>query len=133
MALRRIVLACVVAAAQAVPAAASDAIEGWLFVGRRSDGEWRPAAAALAAPAYPLGPGSRLVVSRDALVYGSVDCRVTPAAEFRAGGGEPQTAWVVGGTEALEVVAPVRECGSAGRGATVWANVRIPPERYSVR
>jgi hypothetical protein len=103
--------------------------EGWLFLGRRSDERWRPASRSIADPDYPVKPGGKVVVKQDALVYGSVDCRVIPAAEFKADGVSREVMLVKADREGLEIIAPALECPSAGQGRTVWANVRIPAAR----
>ncbi|MCX7961805.1 MAG: hypothetical protein N2653_09575 [Burkholderiales bacterium] len=130
-----IALAAAVFAALAAlaPARASEPFEGWVFLGRRAGGEWRPPAPAVGASTYPLEAGDTLVLRHDALYYSDADCRAIAAADF-----ESNTAgrlrWMVrAGAEPLRLVAAPLECPSAGGARTVWAKVRVAPERlYSV-
>ena len=122
-------LALVVACGIGAAAAAEPDTEGWLFLGRRTAEGWRPASESIANPRYPVKQGDRVVIRRDALVYGSVDCKVTDAAEFKAGGPARPVQRVKADKEALQVAGAALECPSAGRAKTVWANVRIPAAR----
>ena len=113
----------------AAPAQAEDT-EGWLFVGRRSAEGWRPASPALASPRYPVKAGQQLVLGRDALVYGSVDCKRTDAAGFKPEEAPARPVLRVSADRAaLQVVEAALECPSAGRAKTVWAKVKIPAGR----
>src|SRR5688572_27801498 len=60
--------------------------EGWVYLGRRSGGTWKPPSASIARPVYPVKVGDKVVVGRDALVYGSVDCKVIEVGEFKVEG-----------------------------------------------
>lgn len=123
------VLAAALLILGAAPVQAEEA-EGWLFVGRRSAEGWRPASPALVSPRYPVKAGQRLVVGADALVYGTVDCKRTDAAEFKPGETPAQPVLrIKADRAALEVVGAALECPSAGRARTVWAKVRIPADR----
>ena len=103
--------------------------ETWIYLGRRSADTWRPAAGAIAPPAYPLKAGDSVVVRSDALVYGPVDCKRTAAADFQAGSGKGIAHYVKPDAAGLEVVGAPIECDSAGHAKTVWVQVRIPAER----
>jgi hypothetical protein len=113
----------------AAAGAAGDVVEGWVYLGRRSERGWRPASISVASPRYPVKPGDRLRIKRDALVYGSVDCKVIPAADFKAEGVPEPALRVKAGAGALDVVGAPIECPSVGQAKTVWANVKIPAER----
>ena len=122
-------------AAEPADKKAPAAIEGgettdaWLFLGRRSAGRWRPAALSIANPRYPVKPGARVVVKRDALVYGSVDCKVIDAADFRHDPAARSVLLVKADRKALEIAGSPIECPSIGHAKTVWANVKIPSNR----
>ena len=103
--------------------------EGWVYLGRRSGERWRPASPAVTDPGYPVKPGAKLVVKRDALVYGAVDCKVIDAADFKVGEGAGMALLVKAGPAALEVLRNAVECPSIGQASTVWASVRIPADR----
>lgn len=107
----------------------SESTEGWVYLGRRSADRWRPASPAIANPAYPVKPGSKLVVKRDALVYGSADCKVTDAAEFKVDERARTTLLVKADRAGLDVIGKPVECASIGQAKTVWASVRIPADR----
>lgn len=117
------------ALAALAPAAASEPVEGWVFLGRRAGGEWRPPAPALGPSAYPLKPGDRLVLAQEALYYSHADCRIIAAAEFKADAAARRRWMVSAGAEPLTVIAAPLECPSTGGAQTVWAKVRIPAER----
>jgi hypothetical protein len=106
-----------------------EATEAWLYLGRRSGDKWRPAAVSLSRPRYPVKPGGKVVVKRDALVYGSVDCTVIEAADFKPDEAARSALLVKADRKGLEIVGPPLECPSIGRAKTVWANVRIPAAR----
>ena len=118
-------LACGIGAA----AAADPDTEGWLYLGRRAADGWKPASSSVANPGYPVKAGDRVVVRNDALVYGSVDCKVTDLADFKAGDPPRPMQRVKADKQALEIVGAGLECPSVGRAKTVWANVRIPEAR----
>ena len=120
-----LVAACAISAAST--AAAQDT-EGWLFLGRHADG-WKPASQSIARVGYPVKAGDRLVVLRDALVYGSVDCRILDAADFKPDGLAQPVLRLKADAQPVEVIGSILECPSAGRAKTVWANVRIPAAR----
>lgn len=107
----------------------SESTQGWVYLGRRSADRWRPASPAIANPAYPVKPGSKLVVKQDALVYGSADCKVTDAAEFKVDEAARTTLLVKADRAGLEVLAKPVECPSIGQAKAVWASVRIPADR----
>ena len=117
------------AADKEAAAKAGETSDGWLFLGRRSGDGWRPASASLSSPRYPVKPGQRLVVKQDALVYGSVDCKVIDAAEFKVEDSARARLVVKADRSALHIVAAPLECPSVGRAKTVWAKVKIPGER----
>lgn len=121
--------ALLVLAAALAPARVSEAAEGWIFLGRRSGGEWKPPAGAIGPSVWPLKPGDRLVLRGEALFYSDADCRVIAAAQFAADPSGRRRWMVKAGAEALEVIAALLECPSAGRAQTVWAKVGIPAER----
>lgn len=103
--------------------------EGWLYLGRRSADRWRPSSLSMSNPRYPVKPGDRVVVKQDALVYGSVDCKVIDAADFKADGTPQSVLLVKADKKGLEIVGSPVECASIGRAKTVWANVKIPATR----
>ena len=103
--------------------------EGWLYLGRRSADRWRPPSGSISQPAYPVKPGNRVVVRQDALVYGSVDCKVTDAADFKADGTSRPVLLVTADRQGLEIAGLPIECPSIGRAKTVWVNVKIPANR----
>ncbi len=107
----------------------SEMSEGWLYLGRRSADGWRPSARSISEPRYPVKPGQRVVVRRDALVYGSVDCKVIDAAEFKVDEAARSVLLVKADRKGLEIFGKPIECPSIGRAKTVWANVRIPAAR----
>jgi len=107
----------------------SEVSEGWLYLGRRSADGWRPASGSISKPGYPVKPGAKVVVTRDALVYGSVDCKVIDAADFKADGAPQPVLRVTADRQGLEIIGSPIECPSVGRAKTVWANVRIPAAR----
>jgi hypothetical protein len=107
--------------------------DAWVYLGRRSDGRWRPASASIERPPDPVRPGGSVVVRADALVYGAVDCEVTAAADFKPAPGG-RSVWLVrADREPLRVLAAPLECPSAGRARTVWVNVHIPASRLMRR
>lgn len=112
-----------------VAQSAAEASDAWLFLGRRSDNAWRPASASIQRPQYPVKPGARVIVRRDALVYASVDCTVTEAGAFQPGAASEPVVRVKAERAALEVLGAPLECPSVGGARTVWAQVRIPAER----
>jgi hypothetical protein len=122
-------LALIIACGIGAAAAAEPDSEGWLFLGRRAADGWRPASPAISDPRYPVKAGDRVVVRNDALLYGSVDCKVVDLAEFKAGDPPRPVQRVKADPQALEVVGAALECPSVGRAKTVWANVRIPGAR----
>jgi hypothetical protein len=104
--------------------------ERWLFLGRRSEGGWHPPSVSISAPPYPVSPGNKVVVRRHALVYGSVDCKVLDAADFKADDeAAPSVELVKAGEQGLEITGPAIECPSVCGAKTVWVNVRIPAAR----
>jgi len=107
----------------------SEMSEGWLYLGRRSADRWRPASGSISEPGYPVKPGNKVVVRQDALVYGSVDCKVIDAAVFKADGTPQPVLRVTADRQGLEILAAPIECPSVGRAKTVWVNVRIPSAR----
>jgi len=105
-------------------------IERWLFLGRRTEGGWHPPSVSISAPAYPVKAGNRVVVRRHALVYGSVDCKVLDAADFKADDEvAPSVELVRAGEQGLEITGSAIECPSICGAKTVWVNVRIPAAR----
>ena len=122
-------LALIVAGGIGAAAAAEPDSEGWLFLGRRAADGWKPASPSISNPRYPVKAGDRVVVLNDALVYGSVDCKVVDVAEFKAADPPRPVPRVKADPQALEVVGSALECPSVGRAKTVWANVRIPGAR----
>jgi hypothetical protein len=109
--------------------AAEPDTEGWLFLGRRSAENWKPASTSIVNARYPVKPGNRVVVARDALLYGTVDCKVVDAADFKAGDPPRPVLRIKADAEGLEIVGSPLECPSVGRAKTVWAKVRIPTAR----
>ncbi len=122
-------LALIIACGIGAAAAAEPDSEGWLFLGRRAADGWRPASQSISDPRYPVKAGDPVVVRNDALLYGSVDCKVVDLAEFKAGDPPRPVQRVKADPQALEVVGAALECPSVGRAKTVWANVRIPGAR----
>ena len=110
-------------------AGAAEDTEGWLFLGRHAADGWKPAAPAISKARYPVKAGDRVVVTRDALIYGSVDCKVIEVADFKPDAPSRPVLRVKADPQALEVVGSMLECPSVGRAKTVWANVRIPGAR----
>jgi hypothetical protein len=107
-----------------------ETVERWLFLGRRTEGGWHPPSISISAPAYPVQPGSRVLVKRHALAYGSVDCTVIDAADFKANEQvAPVVEFVRAGEQGLEIAALPIECPSVCGAKTVWVNVRIPAAR----
>ena len=109
-------------------AEAAAANETWIYMGRRSGDAWRPAAGAIAQPAYPPRAGNTVVIRSDALVYGSVECTRVAAADFARGSGKGGGLYVKPDAAGLEIVG-AHECPSVGEAKTVWVQVRIPAER----
>ena len=103
--------------------------EGWLFLGRRSVDGWKPPSPSIANARYPVKAGDRVMVARDALLYGSVDCKVIDVADFKAGDPPRPVLRIKAAKEGLEIVGSPLECPSVGRAKTVWAKVRIPGAR----
>jgi len=130
---RRVLLAAVlaplIATATASGQPAAEAIDGWIYLGRWSDGAWKPASGAVTPPPQPSKAGETLRVRADALFYSSVECRRVAAADVRIGDGPPQRWTVKPGEAPLDVIGPSHACDSAGGALTVWANVRVPAER----
>lgn len=124
-------LALIIACGIGAAAAAEPDSEGWLFLGRRAADGWKPASPSISNPRYPVKAGDRVVVTNDALVYGSVDCKVVDLAEFKAGDPPRPIERVKADRQGLEVVGAALECPSVGRAKTVWANVRIPGARMA--
>lgn len=124
-------LALIIACGIGAAAAAEPDSEGWLFLGRRAADAWKPASSSISNPRYPVKAGDRVVVTNDALIYGSVDCKVVDLAEFKAGDPPRPVERVKADRQGLEVVGKALECPSVGRGKTVWANVRIPGARMA--
>jgi hypothetical protein len=122
-------LALIIACGIGAAAAAEPDSEGWLFLGRRAADGWRPASQSISNPRYPVRAGDRVVVRNDALVYGSVDCKVVDLAEFKAGDPPRPVQRVRADRQGLEVIGAALECPSVGRAKTVWANVRISGAR----
>ena len=122
-------LALIIACGIGAAAAADPDSEGWLFLGRRAADGWKPASQSISNPRYPVRAGDRVVVTNDALVYGSVDCKVIDVADFKAGDPPRPVQRVKAEGVGLEVVGAALECPSVGRAKTVWANVRIPAAR----
>jgi len=107
-----------------------ETVERWLFLGRRTERGWNPPSISTSAPAYPVQPGSRVLVKRHALAYGSVDCTVLDVADFKANEQvAPALELVRAGEEALEITGLPIECPSICGAKTVWVNVRIPAAR----
>lgn len=113
----------------AAAASGTESTEGWVYLGRRSADRWQPASPAIASPPYPVKPGSKLVLKRDALVYGSADCKVTNAAEFKVEEATRMTLLAKAAPAGLEILSKPVECPSIGQAKTVWASVRIPADR----
>lgn len=105
--------------------------DGWLYLGRRSADRWRPLSFSISPPRYPVKPGDKVVVKQDALVYGSVDCKVIDVADFKADGTPQAVLRVKADKKGLEFVGSPIECPSIGRAKTVWANVKIPTARLA--
>lgn len=122
-------LAFLFALAPASGYASNGMTEGWLFLGRLSGQTWKPASLSISNPRYPVKSGNRVVLKRDALVYGSVDCKVIDAAEFKLERVTGTGLLVKADRKALEIAGPPVECPSIGRAKTVWAQVRIPADR----
>ncbi len=131
MTLRECVLAASLLATLATPAPANaQEEERWLFLGRRAEGGWQPPSVSIPDPAYPVKPGNKVVVRRHALVYGSVDCKVVDAADFKPGDeAAPPVELVRAGEQGLEITRSAIECPSVCGAKTVWVNVRIPAAR----
>lgn len=107
-----------------------ETIERWLFLGRRTETAWQPPSGSIAPPDYPVKPGNRVMVKRHALVYGSVDCKVVDAADFRAEEDVANAVELVrAGEQGLEITGSPIECPSICGAKTVWVNVRIPAAR----
>jgi hypothetical protein len=116
--------------AQAGKDLSADMIERWLFLGRRTESGWNPPSVSISAPAYPVKAGSSIVVRRHALAYGSVDCKVVDAADFKANEQvAPAVELVKAGEQGLEITGSAIECPSVCGAKTVWVNVRIPAAR----
>jgi hypothetical protein len=107
-----------------------ETVERWLFLGRRTERGWNPPSISISTPAYPVQRGSRVLVKRHALAYGSVDCTVIDAADFKANEQvAPVVEFVRAGEQGLEIAALPIECPSVCGAKTVWVNVRIPAAR----
>ena len=107
-----------------------ETVERWLFLGRRTERGWNPPSVSIPDPDYPVQPGSRVVVKRHALAYGSVDCTVLDAADFKANEQvAPAVEFVRAGEQGLEITGSPIECPSVCGAKTVWVNVRIPLAR----
>jgi len=100
--------------------------ERWLFVGRYSEGAWRPLSFSIGQAPFPLKPGARVSVKGEALLYGDSDCegKTTPSPVYEAA--RPTAA-------GLEVVSEQVLCPSIGGAHTVWVKVRVPPELFVSR
>jgi hypothetical protein len=108
----------------------AESVERWLFLGRRTESGWNPPSISTSAPAYPVQPGSRVLVKRHALAYGSVDCTILDAADFKANEQvAPAVEFVRAGEEGLEISGSPIECPSVCGAKTVWVNVRVPAAR----
>ena len=103
--------------------------EGWLYLGRRSGDRWKPSSSSIRNPSYRVKGGDRVVVKQDALVYGSVDCKVIDAADFTVERVSGSVLLVRADKQGLEIVGSPIECPSIGRAKTIWASVRIPTAR----
>lgn len=103
--------------------------DGWVYLGRRSADGWKPPSPSISRPRFPVKPGDRLVVKRDALVYGSVDCKVIDAADFKPDGTRRSVLLVRADREGLEIAGPAVACPSIGGAKTLWASVKIPAGR----
>jgi hypothetical protein len=107
-----------------------ETVERWLFLGRRTDRGWNPPSVSISDPQYPVKPGSRVLVKRHALAYGSVDCTVIDAADFKANEQvAPAVEFIRAGEQALQITGSPIECPSVCGAKTVWVNVRIPAAR----
>ncbi len=144
MTMREWMIAAVLVVAFGLPARASaqaskdlparldsgEMIERWLFLGRRTESGWQPPSVSISPPAYPVKPGSQVLVKRPALAYGSVDCKVVDAADFRPGEDAAAAVELVrAGEQGLEITGSAIECPSICGAKTVWVNVRIPAAR----
>lgn len=123
------VFAFLFALAPAMAYGNNEMTEGWLFLGRLSGKAWKPASPSIANPRYPVKSGSRVVVKRDALVYGPGDCKVIDAAEFEVEQVTGTVLLVKADRKGLEIVGSPLECPSIGRAKTVWVQVEIPADR----
>lgn len=107
----------------------AESSDAWLYLGRRSADRWMPPSISISDPSYPVKPGDTVVVKQDALVYGSVDCKVIAAADFKADGTSRSVLLVRADQKGLEIAGLPIECASIGGAKTVWANVKIPAVR----
>lgn len=112
---------------QAAPSAGGET-EAWIYLGRLSEGDWRPPSFSIATPKLPVAQGSVVTVTQDALVYESMDCKVLDVADFNVEAGSSSVLFVRASQTGLQVLDST-ECSSAGKAKTVWAKVKIPNDR----
>jgi hypothetical protein len=114
---------------QVAPTAAQTAEsiqERWLFIGRHSEGAWRPLSFSVGQVDYPLKVGSRVTIKSEALLYPDSSCEAkkVPSPSYEA-----TRATTVG----LEITAEQVLCPSVGGASTVWAKVRVPADLFVKR
>ena len=105
--------------------ATAEAVERWLFLGRRSGDHWAPLSFSLGDVQYPVKAGAIIQVKSEALLYDTVDCGANAAAPADAKPSK-QVEFIRPTATGVAVVDAPTECNSAGSGSTVWAKVSVP-------
>lgn len=109
-------------------------MEGWVYLGRRSDNGWRPASFSIGEPAYPVKPGDKLIVKSDTVLYSTVDCTKIDAADFKATAAPPSLVFLTASAKEILISGESKECPSVGGAKTIWAKVKAPAARlFSAR
>jgi hypothetical protein len=103
--------------------------EGWLYLGRYSDNQWRPPSLSIVAPKFPVKPGDRIKIESDTVLYGDITCETVDVDEFKSDGAAPALKFVTADRPEIEIIAAPIECNSIGGAKTVWAKVRVPASR----
>jgi hypothetical protein len=106
--------------------ATAEAVERWLFLGRRSGGQWAPLSFSLGDVQYPVKAGATIQVKSEALLYDTVDCEGANGAPPADARPQKQVEFVRPTASGVIVAGLPTECSSVGGGSTVWAKVGVP-------
>ena len=106
--------------------ATAEAVERWLFLGRRSGGQWAPLSFSLGDVQYPVKAGATIQIKSEALLYDTVDCEAANGATSADAKMQKQVEFVRSTANGVTVVGQPTECNSVGGGSTVWAKVGVP-------